>query len=310
MANLKVSSSRSSDITDKQSVFPPRCPFPASSSSWGDERPKSGLDSRCEQTRHRHTLSESFHIDEQPPWLDDLLNESETPVKRSAHRRSFSDSSPILGGSNFHSNITNLYVEEGSQKGYTSSSLWGLNEINNLRDGKSWEYTNYTSEHDNNAIAHNIKREDQKELVQEANCSSEMKDDSTTKRLENDSKSDKKQFARHSRIRKLQYIAELEMIAQSLQISAELEFLDRQNLILNLENRSLRQRLDNLSHQRLIKHVQHEMLEQEAAHLRTLYQQQQLQQQPTPAHTRSRSKDLDSQLASLSLNHKDMPSRI
>ncbi|XP_042390161.1 uncharacterized protein LOC121981622 [Zingiber officinale] len=192
MANLKVSSSRSSDITDKQSVFPPRCPFPASSSSWGDERPKSGLDSRCEQTRHRHTLSESFHIDEQPPWLDDLLNESETPVKRSAHRRSFSDSSPILGGSNFHSNITNLYVEEGSQKGYTSSSLWGLNEINNLRDGKSWEYTNYTSEHDNNAIAHNIKREDQKELVQEANCSSEMKDDSTTKRLENDSKSDKK----------------------------------------------------------------------------------------------------------------------
>lgn len=56
--------------------------------------------------------------------------------------------------------------------------------------------------------------------------------------------------------------------------------------------------------------VQHEMLEQEAAHLRTLYQQQQLQQQqqPTPAHTRSASRDFDSQFASLSLNHKDMPS--
>lgn len=54
--------------------------------------------------------------------------------------------------------------------------------------------------------------------------------------------------------------------------------------------------------------VQHEMLEQEAAHLRTLYQLQQLQRQPTPAHTRSRSRDFDSQFASLSLNHKDMPS--
>lgn len=193
MTNVKVSSSRNSDTTDKQSVFPPRCPFPTSSSSWGEERPKNVYDSRYEQTRHRHTLSESFHIDEQPPWLDDLLNESEIPVKRSGHRRSFSDSSPILGGSNFYSNITNLYVEEGSQKSYTSSSLWGLNEMNNLRDGKSWEFMLENDKRkENNATSHNIKRQDQQELVQEANCSSEMKEDFTTKRLEIDSKSDKK----------------------------------------------------------------------------------------------------------------------
>lgn len=209
MTNVKVSSSRSSDATDKQSVFPPRCPFPTSSLSLGDERPKNFLDSRYEQTQHRHALSESFHIDEQPPWLDDLLNESETPVKRGVHRRSSSDSSPILGGSNFYSNITNRYVEEGSQKGDNSSSLWGLNEINNLRDGKSWEYMNNMSDtplendklmhegtlgcrKENNAMARDIKRQDQQELVQQGNCSSEMKEDSTTKRFELDSKSDKK----------------------------------------------------------------------------------------------------------------------
>lgn len=207
MTNVKVSSSRSSDATDKQSVFPPRCSFTTSSLSRGDERPKNFLDSRYEQTQHRHALSESFHIDEQPPWLDDLLDESEIPVKRGVHRRSSSDSSPILGGSNFYSNITNLYVEEGSQKSDNSSSLWGLNEMkNNLRDGKSWEYMSNTSDtplendklmhegtsgcrKENNAMAHNIKRQ---ELVQEGNCSSEIKEDSTTKRLELDPKSDKK----------------------------------------------------------------------------------------------------------------------
>lgn len=41
---------------------------------------------------HQRTSSESFLIEEQPSWLDELLDEPETPVRRGGHRRSSSDS--------------------------------------------------------------------------------------------------------------------------------------------------------------------------------------------------------------------------
>lgn len=45
---------------------------------------------------HQRCTSESFLIDEQPSWLDDLLNDSETIFHR-GHRRSASDSYAYLG---------------------------------------------------------------------------------------------------------------------------------------------------------------------------------------------------------------------
>ncbi|RVW76279.1 Basic leucine zipper 34 [Vitis vinifera] len=57
------------------------------------------------------------------------------------------------------------------------------------------------------------------------------------------------QFAQRSRVRKLQYIAELERNVQALkakgsEVSAELDFLNQQNLILSMENKALKQRLE------------------------------------------------------------------
>jgi type II secretory pathway pseudopilin PulG len=56
--------------------------------------------------------------------------------------------------------------------------------------------------------------------------------------------------------------------------------------------------------------VQQEMFEREVARLRNIYQQQQQQmqqqqQQTTGMHSRSSSRELDSQFASLSLKHKE-----
>ncbi|CAL5321309.1 unnamed protein product [Camellia sinensis] len=71
------------------------------------------------------------------------------------------------------------------------------------------------------------------------------------------------QFAQRSRVRKLQYIAELERNVQALQaegseFSAELEFLNQQNLILTMENKALKQRLESLAQEQLIKYLEHE----------------------------------------------------
>lgn len=137
-------------------------------------------------------------------------------------------------------------------------------------------------------------------------CSADKRDSSQTKpaAAETDPKRAKQQFAQRSRVRKLQYIAELERNVEALQVegsevSAEIEFLDQQNLILNMQNKALKQRLDSLSQEHVIKRLEQEMLEREIARLKALYQQQ--QQQPPPTHRRGRSRDLDSQFANMSI---------
>jgi len=122
----------------------------------------------------------------------------------------------------------------------------------------------------------------------------------------------KQQFAQRSRVRKLQYISELERNVQALQaegskVSAELEFTNQRNLILSLENKALKQRIESIAQEKLIKQLEQEVLKNEIGRLRALYQQQQQQQthKPTASHGRATSKDLDSQFSSLSLNSKD-----
>lgn len=86
----------------QQSHLPPKSPFPSvtsgfvdygsshATSSRGIPNPREGL------KHHQRTSSESCLIDEQPSWLDDLLNEPETPVRKGGHRRSSSDSFAYL----------------------------------------------------------------------------------------------------------------------------------------------------------------------------------------------------------------------
>ncbi|KAI7997341.1 Septum-promoting GTP-binding protein 1 [Camellia lanceoleosa] len=145
------------------------------------------------------------------------------------------------------------------------------------------------------------------------------------------------QFAQRSRVRKLQYIAELERNVQALQAFLiynykqkelnfiELEFLNQRKSYSTMENKALKQRLESLAQSfnkvlplfnknmktanpivallsfRLINIVvEHEVLEREIGRLRALCQQQ---QQPSSSHRCNNSRDLDSQFANLSLKH-------
>ncbi|KAG2624954.1 hypothetical protein PVAP13_3KG158827 [Panicum virgatum] len=61
-----------------------------------------------------------------------------------------------------------------------------------------------------------------------------------------------RQYAQRSHVWKLQYIAELEGRVQALksegvEVSTKMEFLTQQNIMLDLENKALKQRMESLA---------------------------------------------------------------
>ncbi|KAL9236450.1 hypothetical protein vseg_011122 [Gypsophila vaccaria] len=89
-----------------------------------------------------------------------------------------------------------------------------------------------------------------------------------------------RQSAQRSRVRKLQYISELERGVTSLQtevstLSPRVAYLDHQRLILNVDNSALKQRIAALAQDKIFKDAHQEALKKEIERLRQLYHHQQ-----------------------------------
>ncbi|XP_068664409.1 basic leucine zipper 61-like [Aristolochia californica] len=90
-----------------------------------------------------------------------------------------------------------------------------------------------------------------------------------------------RQSAQRSRVRKLQYISELERSVTSLQtevsaLSPRVAFLDHQRLVLNVDNSALKQRIAALAQDKIFKDAHQEALKHEIERLRQVYHQQNL----------------------------------
>ncbi|KAG8077966.1 hypothetical protein GUJ93_ZPchr0007g6007 [Zizania palustris] len=88
-----------------------------------------------------------------------------------------------------------------------------------------------------------------------------------------------RQSAQRSRVRKLQYISELERIVTTLQnevsvLSPRVVFLDQQRTILTVGNSHLKQRIAALAQDRVFKDAHQLALRKEIERLRQVYQQQ------------------------------------
>ncbi|CAK9315536.1 unnamed protein product [Citrullus colocynthis] len=91
-----------------------------------------------------------------------------------------------------------------------------------------------------------------------------------------------RQSARRSRVRKLQYISELERSVTTLQaevsmLSPRVAFLDQQRLLLNVDNSALKQRIDTLYQDKIFKDGDEEALKKEIERLGQLYDRQKSQ---------------------------------
>ncbi|CAI9089274.1 OLC1v1023821C1 [Oldenlandia corymbosa var. corymbosa] len=90
-----------------------------------------------------------------------------------------------------------------------------------------------------------------------------------------------RQSAQRSRVRKLQYISELERSVTSLQaevsvLSPRVAFLDHQRLVLNVDNSVLKQRIAALAQDKIFKDAHQEALKREIERLRQIFYQQNL----------------------------------
>lgn len=362
MANSKGPSTiRSMMYNGKNSLLPPKSPFPSISPAYTEYIPGSKIGSKAlpnprdSNSHHQSTNSESVLMEEQPSWLDDLLNEPETPVCKGCHRRSSSDSFAYIDATNFGS-MNYLGQDDNKLKTLSPLPSWGSqdNDICNdtqlssfytdpislgivMNDKWDTPVGSFTHAHGHPILRGSpidvgslctsqdtdwnsypsIEKQDPVETGAQdpKGAAYEKKDASQAKSssLETDTKRAKQQFAQRSRVRKLQYIAELESNVQDLQaksseVSAELKFLNQQNFILNMENKALKQRLESLAQEQLIKYLEHEMLEREVGRLRSLYQQQTSlpqQQQISSSHQRASSKEVDQKFSNLSMKLKE-----
>ncbi|KHN07765.1 Transcription factor VIP1 [Glycine soja] len=97
-----------------------------------------------------------------------------------------------------------------------------------------------------------------------------------------------RQSAQRSRVRKLQYISELERSVTSLQaevsvLSPRVAFLDHQRLLLNVDNSALKQRIAALAQDKIFKDAHQEALKREIERLRQVYHQQNIKKMDNAA---------------------------
>ncbi|KAH0466558.1 hypothetical protein IEQ34_003796 [Dendrobium chrysotoxum] len=97
-----------------------------------------------------------------------------------------------------------------------------------------------------------------------------------------------RQSAQRSRVRKLQYISELQKSVDTLQtevsaLSPRVAFLDRQRSALSVGNCQLKQRIAALAQDKIFKDAHQEALQNELERLRQVYRRQSLKKMAAPA---------------------------
>ncbi|MCD7459234.1 hypothetical protein HAX54_040363 [Datura stramonium] len=287
--------------------LPPR--VPNMTQNW----PDFSLHQKIETTTTTTTVSHH-----NPSWVDEFLDFSS--AKRGSHRRSISDSIAFLEApmveecrirlSSSGSRTTGAEFERFDDEQLMSMFNDDVN-ANNSVDRNS----NPSSPSDHNSINHEEKKmnestDEHREQQQlktepeevESSCKSDNEQTATDQHVNADNSSEKivdpkrikrilanRQSAQRSRVRKLQYISELERSVTTLQaevsvLSPRVAFLDHQRLVLNVDNSVLKQRIAALAQDKIFKDAHQEALKREIERLREIYYQQNLKKMENDDH--------------------------
>ncbi|OIW03384.1 hypothetical protein TanjilG_31831 [Lupinus angustifolius] len=258
-------------------------------------------------TNHQHHQS-SNNNNNNPSWVDEFLDFSSG--RRSAHRRSMSDSItffealPITIRPEINDNEFDKFDDEQLMSMF-SDEIYGVNVPPTLSSSNPSSPSDQNFNNDEKEVMEEQKKQEeeiQKHQLKnepdevESECKQEFptppNNTNITRTTSNDRITDPKrvkrilanrQSAQRSRVKKLQYISELERSVTSLQtevsaLSPRVAFLDHQRLLLTVDNNALKQRIAALGQDKIFKDAHQEALKREIERLRQVYQQQNLQQ--------------------------------
>ncbi|KAL8249259.1 hypothetical protein R6Q59_006127 [Mikania micrantha] len=234
-----------------------------------------------------------------PSWVDEFLDFSST--KRGTHRRSVSDSAafldiPLMANESCRKSSAPGSGTAGGSGGVTTEfdrfdeeQFMSMFIDDETGTGPAVSCSNPSSPSDHNSL-----NEQQQIEEEESSWKSEGRlnnSHATIMDNANDKIFDPKrikrilanrQSAQRSRVRKLQYISELERSVNSLQaevsvLSPRVAYLDHQRLVLNVDNSVLKQRIAALSQDKIFKDAHQEALKGEIERLKQMYYQQNMQ---------------------------------
>ncbi|KAL0720456.1 hypothetical protein Bca4012_035055 [Brassica carinata] len=254
-----------------------------------------------------------------PSWVDEFLDFS--ACRRGNHRRSISDSiafleAPFVRG---HGSKENQHFDRFDDEQFMSmfkdyddlhnnnNPSHDKNNTNNNNVGPTGSSSNTSTLSDHNSFngdkkppsdqytKHNDEVHSQcKTEPEDRTASNNNSGDSSVTRILDPKRVKRilanRQSAQRSRVRKLQYITELERSVTSLQaevsvLSPRVAFLDHQRLVLNVDNSSLKQRIAALAQDKIFKDAHQEALKREIERLREVYQQQSLKKMENANHS-------------------------
>ncbi|KAG5556937.1 hypothetical protein RHGRI_007245 [Rhododendron griersonianum] len=271
--------------------LPPRCPFQKKSTTRSIYDPLSPSSCKELYPRHQKSISQSSILEEQPEWLDDLLGDSDANTKGTLHRRSASDSMTLLDGLvSLNDDDSSVSSETGS--GFESGCMYGPNSPRSKGKFTFPENTMVSALSD-------CLFQNPMEYLDGGLCASgmvhcEVQDGSGLAGEANaESKADKRikymngsyinvvahndilfrHSGQRSRVRKLQYIAELENTVDVLQtleseLAVRVASLLQQRAALSMENGNLKQQMARLKKEKVIVDGRYQSLKKELERLK------------------------------------------
>ncbi|KAM7526752.1 hypothetical protein LguiA_016654 [Lonicera macranthoides] len=223
--------------------------------------------------QHHRTRSQCFISEEQPEWLNDLLSDNDSTSKVPFHRRSSSDSVTLVGlpspktlDDEEHSGSSEACIGLESACTYGPNSPRRKGKLPFTENAIVSAFSEYASQNpmqhlDGLCIIGTV----QFESVQHV-CGSGGE-------VNDEIKPVKRHTGQRSRVRKLQYIAELERtvnVFQALEseLAVKVDSLLQQRAALSMENSKLKQKVARLQEERLIVNGQYRSLRKEVERLK------------------------------------------
>ncbi|KAI5413028.1 basic leucine zipper 61 [Lathyrus oleraceus] len=276
--------------------------------SWVDEF----LDfSSARRGAHRRSVSDSVAFLELPMLDDCRGKDGENNINDDDNEFDKFDDEQFM--SMFNDEIAGVHNMQPILSSSNTSSPSDQNFVNNENENEN-EMINKEEKKENDLREMKKEEDDEKQLKNEpeeveSQCNqenSQPQNNNNNASSSNDRITDPKrvkrilanrQSAQRSRVRKLQYISELERSVTSLQaevsvLSPRVAFLDHQRLLLNVDNSALKQRIAALAQDKIFKDAHQEALKREIERLRQVYHHQNLTKKenatgsplPSPSH--------------------------